>query len=104
MLVESLSVLELVVGGSLKDLMADVNITTRMALPMCRDVASGMRHLHVCGFSQCVVLIDTPQSENVLHCDLSTRNLLVCNFRPSVTLCAECTRSFLNQIMNTLSK
>jgi len=57
-------IMEYVEGGSLEGLLRRdcVEITGEMAVEFCYDIASGMRHLH---------------AENVLHCDLSARNVLL---------------------------
>jgi len=58
-------VMEYVKDGSLKDLVYEepkVELTSSLILALAKDIASGMAHLHM---------------ENVLHCDLACRNLLV---------------------------
>lgn len=59
-------VTEYVDGGSLdKLLQSDTQITTTVALTIAKGVADGMQHLH---------------SENLIHCDLAARNVLVSDF------------------------
>eukprot|EP01116_Phalansterium_solitarium_P005744 TRINITY_DN176_c0_g1_i9.p1 TRINITY_DN176_c0_g1~~TRINITY_DN176_c0_g1_i9.p1 ORF type:complete len:895 (-),score=-46.15 TRINITY_DN176_c0_g1_i9:189-2873(-) len=57
-------VLEWVDGGSLDAMLNNwaILVTAEMAMQLCIDIAAGMRHLH---------------EENILHCDLSARNVLI---------------------------
>eukprot|EP01118_Nematostelium_gracile_P006220 TRINITY_DN2006_c0_g1_i2.p1 TRINITY_DN2006_c0_g1~~TRINITY_DN2006_c0_g1_i2.p1 ORF type:complete len:570 (+),score=96.57 TRINITY_DN2006_c0_g1_i2:39-1748(+) len=57
-------VTELVVKGSLDELLADSHfkLDLKLAIDMCTNVATGLNHIHY---------------ENILHCDLAARNLLV---------------------------
>lgn len=55
-------VTEYVSEGSLFDMQSKLDMTTELILSLSRDAACGMQHIH---------------KENVLHCDLAVRNLLV---------------------------
>jgi len=57
-------VTEFVPGGSLHDLIHNPTVTLEIdiCITLMMDIASGMLHLH---------------SENILHCDLTSRNLLI---------------------------
>jgi len=57
-------VTELLSEGSLVDLIQNgkISIDANLAVTIAKDIASGMSHLH---------------KENILHCDLAARNLLV---------------------------
>src|SRR5262245_53867375 len=60
---------EFIDGGSLKDLINEsTKLSMKTVLLMMKDIASGITQLH---------------SENILHCDLAARNLLVPQFNLS---------------------
>eukprot|EP01119_Soliformovum_irregulare_P012274 TRINITY_DN3174_c0_g1_i1.p1 TRINITY_DN3174_c0_g1~~TRINITY_DN3174_c0_g1_i1.p1 ORF type:complete len:538 (+),score=165.34 TRINITY_DN3174_c0_g1_i1:483-2096(+) len=61
-------VMEYLAGNSLEKALWEgkINLTRDMTLQVARDIASGMNHLH---------------SENIVHCDLALRNILISGSR-----------------------
>src|SRR5689334_21127701 len=60
---------EYIDGGTLNNWIHEKNFSVSLGIQMLRDIAGGMSHLH---------------ADDIIHCDLATRNLLVSSGNPPI--------------------